>query len=77
MLTDVKEKIAKQINVFLGNLLDEKSIFHLLEAPKDWTHGHFSLPVFQFAKALKKAPPQIAQDLSQQLSQSNLMTFIE
>ncbi len=40
----------------------------LLEKPQDRTMGDFALPCFQFAKELRKAPQQIAQDLAQELT---------
>jgi arginyl-tRNA synthetase len=40
-----------------------------LEIPKKLEHGHLALPVFPLAKELRQAPPLIAQQLAQVLSE--------
>lgn len=48
----------------------------LLEIPQDRTKGDIALPCFSFAKMLKKAPQQIATDISMQLKPSNAISKI-
>jgi len=40
---------------------------NLVEIPQDRSMGDFALPCFSFAKELKKAPQQIAQDIAAEL----------
>ncbi len=47
--------------------LSEDEVLAALETPKDGKLGDVCLPCFKFAKSLKKAPPQIAAQLSQKL----------
>lgn len=42
----------------------EEQIFALLERPKSEEHGDIAFPCFQVAKALRKAPPVVAQELA-------------
>ncbi len=68
MLTQVKKKIAAALEKLVDRSVDE--IMPLLERPKNPEHGQLSLPVFQWAKAQKKAPPVIAKEWSEALSQN-------
>lgn len=45
------------------------AIENSLESPKQAGHGHLSLPVFAWAKEFKKAPPALAAELAQTISQ--------
>jgi arginyl-tRNA synthetase len=47
---------------FVG--LTKQALLEVLEVPKKLEHGHLAFPVFQLSKALRKAPPQIAQELA-------------
>lgn len=39
-----------------------------LETPKQADHGHLAMPVFAWAKEVKKAPPALAQELAAQMN---------
>ena len=49
----------------------------LLEVPDDRSMGDVALPCFQLAKALRKAPQQIATDIAEQLSPTDQIERIE
>jgi arginyl-tRNA synthetase len=51
----------------LGQLSDIRIDPALLETPQDRTMGDVALPCFSFAKALKKSPVQIAQEITDTL----------
>lgn len=46
----------------------DEQIFALLERPKSEEHGDIAFPCFQVAKARKKAPPALAQELATALN---------
>lgn len=56
----------KLLYAHIGSLLDTVtglSVGHLLESPKDPSHGDVAFPCFTLAKELGKSPMQIAQDI--------------
>ena len=56
----------KNIYAHIGSVLDALtglSVGHLLESPKDPSHGDIAFPCFTLAKELGKSPVQIAQDI--------------
>ncbi len=64
---DFKEQLAiilKEHNI--ANALE------LLEVPPNPELGDYALPCFTFAKELKKAPPMIAQDLANKITEKNI-----
>ena len=61
----VLEQLIAQLE---GVSLSAAEIENLLETPKDSAHGDIAFPCFQLARALKKAPPMIAQDLTIKLA---------
>lgn len=40
----------------------------MIERPQEYAHGDFAFPCFILAKAWKKSPQQVAQDLVEKLS---------
>ncbi len=54
----------------LGTQFTLEEVTRLLEVPKDPKMGDWAFPCFPLAKQLKKAPPLIAQELSDQLLDS-------
>ena len=68
MLTQVKSDLARYLSQEIP--LEEAEILKLLESPKNSDHGQLAFPVFILAKKLRKAPPQIAADLSEQFNKS-------
>lgn len=65
MLTVVKHILADHLSQVIP--LEPEEIISKLESPKNSEHGHLAFPTFVLAKALKKPPPVIAQDLADQL----------
>lgn len=64
----VARVIEQVISKIEGVTLSAGEIENLLETPKDSSHGDIAFPCFQLARALKKAPPMIAQDLAVKLA---------
>ena len=64
-MINFKEEIAKQIAK--ASNLDEKELETYIEIPKDVKNGDYSFPCFRLAKELKKAPPQIANEIKEKL----------
>ena len=61
----------KNIYFHIWSLLDTLtglSVGHLLESPKDPSHGDIAFPCFTLAKELGKSPVQIAQDIVGQIA---------
>ena len=58
---EISKNIAKSIN------LNSEEIEKYIEIPKDGTNGDYAFPCFRLAKELKKAPPQIANDIKNQI----------
>ncbi len=65
MLTHVRQEISAFLSPFIGKSAAE--ISNSLEIPKKLEHGHLAFPIFSLAKELRKAPPLIAQDLTQKM----------
>jgi arginyl-tRNA synthetase len=55
--------------------LSEDQLLNLLETPPTREQGDVAFPCFQLAKVLRKAPPQIAEELVQKLQTEELNTF--
>ena len=67
----VAHRVYKQLSdlsIDGSELLSQEKILSLLEVPKEAARGDIAFPCFMLAKALRKGPPMIAQDLSQSLS---------
>ena len=60
----VKEK-------FGDGLLSEEEIFGMLEYPPDKSMGDIALPCFRLSKALRRSPVQIAEALSEAVSDAS------
>ena len=58
---EISKNIAKAIN------LNCEEIEKYIEIPKDGTNGDYAFPCFRLAKELKKAPPQIANDIKDKI----------
>ncbi len=65
MLTPIKAKLAQVLAPEMG--ITAQRVAELFEIPKDLDHGHLAVPVFSLAKERKKAPPQIAKEISEKL----------
>ncbi|HOV69194.1 MAG TPA: arginine--tRNA ligase, partial [Clostridia bacterium] len=61
-MMDYIAEIAQAVAQAAG--LDEKEIAQYIEVPPEHSMGDYAFPCFRLAKALKKAPPAIAAELS-------------
>lgn len=55
--------------------LSEEQLLQLIEIPPSREKGDIAFPCFQLAKVLRKAPPQIAQELVEKLEVEDLLSF--
>lgn len=71
------ERFAKQAVDALNQILPELGLEPVahdsLETPKDAAQGDFAFPCFRLAKVLKKAPPQLAQEVVTKLTEKNTL----
>lgn len=64
----VAEKIASAL-VHLGvDSLTQEQVYNMMETPPNPAMGDIAFPCFQLAKALRKAPPMIAAELTEQIN---------
>lgn len=64
-MTNFKQEIAKQIAKAIN--VNEKELETYIEIPKDVKNGDYAFPCFRLAKELKKAPPQIANEIKEKI----------
>ena len=69
MLTQIKKDLAQKLSLALSKPAEQ--LEQLLEIPKKHEHGELALPVFIFAKELRKAPPEVAKEIAATLSANN------
>lgn len=69
MLTQIKKDLAKKLSPVLSKPAEQ--LEQLLEIPKKQEHGELSLPVFIFAKELRKAPPEVAKSVAENVAGQN------
>ena len=64
-MTNFKNEIA----TFIAKAIDmqENEIESFIEIPKDKNNGDYAFPCFRLAKALKKAPPAIAEEIKEKI----------
>ena len=70
---DYKEYIAQKIEV---EGIAQEEIAALLAVPPDPAMGDFALPCFRFAKALKKSPVIIAQELAKNIAPDEVIAEV-
>ena len=70
---DYKEYIAQKIEV---EGIAQEEIAALLAVPPDSAMGDFALPCFRFAKALKKSPVIIAQELAKNIAPDEVIAEV-
>ena len=70
-----KNEIAKRINAITN--VDVASLESYIEVPPNTELGDFAFPCFKLAKELKKAPPMIANELKEQLSEDEVISKID
>ena len=59
---DIKNRIAEKAAAFTG--VPESDVLGFFETPPSPDKGDIALPCFKFARAMRKAPPVIAQELA-------------
>ena len=64
-MTNFKKEIATYIATAINMDVDEIESF--IEIPKDKSNGDYAFPCFRLAKALKKAPPAIAEEIKEKI----------
>lgn len=64
-MINFKEKIAKMIGTVIN--VDTNELETYIEKPKDVKNGDYAFPCFRLAKELKKAPPQIANEIKEKM----------
>lgn len=63
---DTKTLIASEIAKVVPDL-DQETIYHLLETPKNSDMGDVAFPAFSLSKLLRKAPQMIASELAEKI----------
>ena len=71
---DNKLLFAEKLQQVLAEYLTVSEVKALIEIPKDSSMGDLAFPVFTLARVLRKAPPQIAQDIVAQMDTSAFQT---
>ncbi len=64
-MINFKEKIANMIGTVIN--LDTNELETYIEKPKNVKNGDYAFPCFRLAKELKKAPPQIANEIKEKI----------
>lgn len=62
-----KQNLAQALYQVLREHLTLEEVFNLIEVPKDTSMGDLAFPTFTLAKALRKAPVMIAQEIVDQV----------
>lgn len=75
-MIDFKEEAAKIIAAEVEGLSQDE-VKSLIEVPQDKTMGDLAFPCFRLAKAYRKAPALIAQDVAPKISGSPLFAKVE
>ncbi|GAB6106215.1 arginine--tRNA ligase [Fusibacter bizertensis] len=75
-MINYKESIAKLLADNIDVLSDEE-ILSLVEHPKNTDMGDYAFPCFKLAKAFKKAPNLIAEELVSKVNDSELFSKVE
>ena len=65
---DYKQIIAEDLSAQLSEHLSLEDIYQLLENPKNEAHGDLAFPTFRLAKAFRKNPAEIANEIAEDFS---------
>lgn len=71
---DFKQEIANLINI---DGVDTKTIYSNIMTPPDEKLGDYTLPCFCFSKVMHKSPVMIAEELKNQIPQTDLVEKVE
>ena len=75
-MINFKEKIAKILASAVEGLTLEE-ITDMIEVPSDSKMGDYAFPCFKLAKAMRKAPPMIAQGIGEKLKEDPMFAKVE
>lgn len=75
-MINYKESIAKALEANI-DVLSYDEILTLVEHPKNTEMGDYAFPCFKLAKAFKKAPNAIAEELASKVSNEELFSKVE
>lgn len=73
---DYKQAISKYLSPYLPEVPSDE-IANAIEQPPNAQMGHFAYPCFKLAKALRKAPPAIAAELSAKIMENPLPSWLQ
>ena len=71
---DIKQILSEQINI---EGISQEEIYNLITGTANASLGDFSLPCFRFAKALRKSPVQIANELKDSFAGLPLVSEVQ
>ncbi|MEA5002176.1 MAG: arginine--tRNA ligase, partial [Christensenella sp.] len=72
---DLKTALAEKIANAAG--MQSAEVLEMLETPPDPKMGDAALPCFKLAKTLKKAPPAIAQEISEKIEKPDFVAEVQ
>ncbi|MFV0518502.1 MAG: arginine--tRNA ligase [Aminipila sp.] len=75
-MINYKQKIAEIICEKVDGLSIEE-VMEMIEVPADTKMGDYAFPCFKLAKTLRKAPPLIAKDIAEKISQDEAFEKVE
>jgi arginyl-tRNA synthetase len=73
LICDAFGELAKESNI--EQAIQPQQVAALLSVPPEFSLGQAAFPCFSFAKALRKAPPLIAQDLAERILKKDRKTI--
>ena len=73
---EYKQAISKYLSPYLPEIPSDE-IANAIEQPPNAQMGHFAYPCFKLAKALRKAPPVIAAELSAKIKDNPLPSWLQ
>ncbi len=75
-MINFREEVVKLIKSQVETLTEEE-ISSLIEVPPSYEMGDYAFPVFRLAKAFRKAPPMIAEELASKFGDNDYFEKIE
>lgn len=76
-MASIEKEIANSLEKVIGQHLKSEQILQLLEVPPQPELGDFAFPCFQLAPELKKAPKDIAESLSKEISLPKIIEKVQ
>ncbi len=75
-MLNFREEVVKLIKSEVDSLTEDE-ISSLIEVPPSYDMGDYAFPVFRLAKAFRKAPPMIAEELASKFGENEYFEKIE